>query len=203
MGLSAFFAAYVLHLIAAASPGPAVLMSARTAVTEGMRTSFWLACGIGLGAVFWALAALFGLAVLFRLAPALFWGFKILGALFLLWIAFNMWRHASQPLEDSSDTPPRGALAALWLGLATQFANPKAAVFFGAVFVGTVPPGTSWGWLTALLIAVFLNELLFNLMIARLFSFDRSRRAYAHLKTGIDRAFGGILALLGLKIAAT
>ncbi len=203
MGLSAFFAAYVLHLIAAASPGPAVLMSARTAVTEGLRVSFWLACGIGLGAVFWALAALFGLAVLFKLAPALFWGFKILGALFLIWIAFNMWRHAPEPLSEANEAPPRSPLAALWLGLATQFSNPKAAVFFGAVFVGTVPPGTTWPWLTALLTAVFLNELLFNLLIARLFSFERSRRAYARMKTGIDRAFGGILALLGLKIAAT
>ncbi|MBJ2153970.1 LysE family translocator [Paracoccus sp. IB05] len=203
MGLSAFLAAYVLHLIAAASPGPAVLMTARTAVTEGMRTSFFLACGIGFGAVFWALAALFGLAVLFRLAPALFWGFRILGALFLLWIAFNMWRHAPEPLGDNSDHPPRGALAALWLGLATQFANPKAAVFFGAIFVGTVPPGTTWPWLTALLIAVFLNEVLFNLLIARLFSLERTRRAYARLKTVIDRCFGGILALLSFKIAAT
>ena len=42
MGLSAFLAAYVLHLIAAASPGPAVLMTARTAVTEGMRLSHFL-----------------------------------------------------------------------------------------------------------------------------------------------------------------
>lgn len=200
---AAFLAAYMLHLIAAASPGPAVLMSARTAVTEGFRTSFWLACGIGLGAVFWALAALFGLAVLFKLAPALFWGFKIIGALFILWIALNMWRHAPDPLPASSETPPRGALRALWLGLATQFANPKAAVFFGAVFVGTVPPGTTAPWLIALLVAVFLNEVLFNLLIARLFSFERSRRAYARMKTGIDRAFGGILALLGLKIAAT
>lgn len=203
MGLSAFLAAYLLHLIAAASPGPAVLLTARTAVTEGMRTSFFLAFGIALGALFWALAALFGLALLFKIVPALFWGFKIGGALFLLWIAINMWRHAPEPLGDNRGAPPRGALAALWLGLATQFANPKAAVFFGAIFVGTVPPGTTWPWLTALLVAVFLNEILFNLLIARLFSLDRTRRAYARLKTVIDRCFGGILALLSLKIAAT
>ncbi|MGL5010751.1 MAG: LysE family transporter, partial [Paracoccaceae bacterium] len=63
MTLTAFAAAWFLHLIAAASPGPAVLMAARTGVTEGFRTGAWLAVGIGIGAVFWALAALFGLAV--------------------------------------------------------------------------------------------------------------------------------------------
>mgnify|MGYP006213303223 CR=1 FL=1 len=54
MTLAAFTAAWFLHLIAAASPGPAVLMAARTGVSEGFRTGAWLAVGIGIGAVFWA-----------------------------------------------------------------------------------------------------------------------------------------------------
>lgn len=203
MALSAFLAAWGLHLVAAASPGPAILMSARLAVSEGFRTGLWLAVGIALGAVFWAVAALTGLALLFSLAPALFWGFKLAGGLFLIWIAFNMWRHAAVPLAEETSALPRSALSALWLGLATQFANPKAAVFFGAVFVGTVPPGTALPWICALLAMVFVNEAACNLFIARLFSFGRSRRAYARLKTVIDRAFGGMLALIGLKIAAT
>lgn len=204
MTAAAFLAAWALHLMAAASPGPAILMSARTGVTEGFRTGLFLAMGLGLGAVFWAVAALFGLAVLFKVAPALLWGFKIAGGLFLLWIALSMWRHAPEPLAAPAEgSVPRGALSALWLGIATQLANPKPAVFFGAVFVGTVPPGTSWPWLAALLLAVFLNEVACNTLVARLFSFDRPRRAYARLKTGIDRSFGSILAVLGLKIALT
>lgn len=204
MTLAAFLAAWGLHLVAAASPGPAVLMAARTGVTEGFRTGFWLAVGLGIGAVFWAVAALFGLAVLFKIAPALLWGFKIAGGLFLLWIAFQMWRHATEPMPEATEgATPRGALSALWLGVATQLANPKPAVFFGAVFVGTVPPGTSLPWLLGLLVAIFLNELACNVIVARLFSFERTRRGYAHMKTGIDRGFGGILAVLGIKIAAT
>ncbi|QYZ71418.1 LysE family translocator [Neotabrizicola shimadae] len=204
MSLAAFLAAWALHLVAAASPGPAILMSARTGVTEGFRTGLFLAMGLGLGAVIWAVAALFGLAVLFQVAPALLWGFKIAGGLFLLWIALSMWRHAPEPLATPTEGDvPRGALSALWLGIATQLANPKPAVFFGAVFVGTVPPGTSWPWLAALLVAVFLNEVACNTLVARLFSFDGPRRAYARMKTGIDRSFGGILAILGLKIAVS
>ncbi len=204
MTLSAFAAAWFIHLLAAASPGPAILMSARTGVTEGFRTGVWLALGIGVGALVWALAALFGLAVLFALAPALFWAFKAVGALFLLWMAIQMWRHAPEPLDMGEDgRPPRGAASAFRLGLLTQLANPKPAIFFGAVFVGTVPPGASWPWVAALLLAVLANEMFCNLAVARIFSFDAPRRAYARLKAGIDRAFGGVLAILGLKIALT
>ncbi|NJM83419.1 MAG: LysE family translocator [Tabrizicola sp.] len=204
MTFAAFLAAWGLHLIAAASPGPAVLMTARIGVTEGFRAGAILAIGIGFGAVFWAVAALFGLALLFQLAPALLWAFKIGGGLFLCWIAFQMWINATEPLSMAAGPHSiRSGGSALKLGILTQLANPKPAVFFGAVFVGTVPPDAGALPLTALLIAVFLNEALCNLLVARAFSFEGPRRAYAGLKTTIDRSFGGILALLGLKIAAT
>ncbi|MGL4234890.1 LysE family translocator [Tabrizicola sp.] len=204
MTLTAFAAAWFLHLIAAASPGPAVLMTARTGMTEGFLTGAWVAVGVGLGAVFWAVAALFGLAILFELAPALLWAYKIAGGLFLCWIAWQMWSHAREPLEMAAEGAlPRSVGSAFRLGLVTNLANPKPAVFFGAVFVGTVPPGTSLPWIAALLFVVFLNELVCNVLVARAFSFAAPRRAYARLKTTIDRSFGGILAVLGIKIAAT
>jgi threonine/homoserine/homoserine lactone efflux protein len=204
MTLAAFAAAWFLHLIAAASPGPAVLMTARTGMTEGFMTGVWVAAGVGLGAVVWAIAALFGLAVLFEIAPALLWGYKLAGGLFLCWIAWQMWSHATTPLDiTTSGAAARTRASAFRLGLVTNLANPKPAVFFGAVFVGTVPPGTTLPWIAALLLAVFLNEVVCNIIVARAFSFDAPRRTYARLKTGIDRTFGGILALLGVKIAAT
>ncbi len=202
MTLTAFIAAWFLHLLAAASPGPAILMAARTGVSEGFRTGAWLAVGIGLGAMVWATAALFGLTLLFQAAPALLWGFKLIGGLFLIWMAIQMWRHATKPLDTGSDaTPPRTALSALRLGLVTQLSNPKPAIFFGAVFVGTVPAGTTLPWFILLLCAIFLNEVVCNILVARAFSFDGPRRTYQRLKTTIDRGFGGILAALGLKIA--
>jgi threonine/homoserine/homoserine lactone efflux protein len=190
--------------MAAISPGPAVLMSARTGVTEGMRTGAFLAMGIGVGGVIWAAAALFGLAIVFQAAPALLWVLKIAGGLYLIHMAWGMWRDADQPL-DMAETgrPPRSATSAFRLGLYTQLANPKPAVLFSAIFVGTVPQGTPPWVIAALLTVVFLNETVWNTLVARIFSFDRSKAAYISLKSIIDRSFGGLLALLGLKIAAT
>lgn len=202
MTLSAFLAAWLLHLIAAASPGPTILMSARIGVTEGMRTGGFFAIGCAFGAVVWAMAALFGLALLFQIAPTVLWGFKLAGGLFLLWIALQMWRHSRDPLPEQVATPtPRSAWSALRLGIATQMANPKPAVFFGAVFVGTLPPDVTPLAMTLLLLAIFLNEAICTAGVARIFSFAPSRRTYARLKSRIDRVFGGLLGLLGVKVA--
>ncbi len=204
MTLTAFLAVAFLHLMVAISPGPAVLMAARTGVTEGLRTGFFLACGIGIGGVIWALAALFGLNLVFQAAPTLLYGLKIVGGLYLIYMAWGMWRTADQPL-DMAETgrPPRTPLSAFRLGLITQLANPKPAVLFSAIFVGTVPPNTPAWVYAALLLVVFLNETIWNTVVARIFSFDRSKAAYISLKSIIDRCFGGMLAILGLKIAAT
>lgn len=204
MTLTAFLAVAFLHLMAAISPGPAVLMSAHTGVTEGLRTGFFLACGIGIGGVVWAMAALFGLNLVFQAAPALLYGLKIAGGLYLIYMAWGMWKTADQPL-DMAETgrPPRTPLSAFRLGLITQLANPKPAVLFSAIFVGTVPPHSPAWVYAALLLVVFLNETIWNTVVARIFSFHRSKAAYISLKSIIDRCFGGMLAILGLKIAAT
>lgn len=204
MTLAAFLAVAVLHLMVAINPGPAVLMSARTGVVEGLRTGAFLAMGIGVGGVAWASAALFGLNIVFTLAPALLWGLKIIGAVYLIHLAWTMWRDAAKPLNmGDAGRPPRSALSAFRLGLFTQLANPKPAILFSAIFVGTVPPGTAHWIYAALLAVVFLNETLWNTLVARIFSFERTRTGYISLKTVIDRSFGGLLALLGVKIAAT
>ncbi len=202
MTLAAFIAVALLHLMAAISPGPAVLMAARTGVTEGLRTGAFLAIGIGAGGVIWAAAALFGLALVFEAAPSLLWALKIIGGLYLIYMAWGMWRSADTPLDmDAATRTPRTAASAFRLGLWTQLANPKPAVLFSAIFIGTVPPGAAPWVIAALLLVVFLNETIWNILVARVFSLDRTRRGYISLKSIIDRTFGCMLALLGVKVA--
>ena len=203
MTLTAFLAVATLVTLGAISPGPAVLMSARTGVTEGMRTGFFLAMGIGMGAVFWAFLALTGLALVFQIAPKLLWAFKIIGGLYLVWMAYGMWRHAPEALPDLTGTPPRSALSAVRRGVVTQLSNPKPAVLLSAIFLGTIPPGTPVWVLAVLLTYLFTVETGWNTLVARVFSYPRTRRAYIGAKTTLDRCFGGLLAVLGVKIALT
>jgi threonine/homoserine/homoserine lactone efflux protein len=203
VSLGAFLAVALMSLFAALSPGPSVLMAARTGVTEGMRTGAFLALGIGVGAAIWAGAALFGLAIVFQVAPALLSALKLVGGAYLLWMAWGLWRGADRPVAEDGARAPRSALAAFRLGLFTQLANPKTAVMFPAIFIGTVPPGTPWPVKAALLGVVFVNETLWNTAVARIFSHHRTRAGYLRMKGGIDRAFGGMLAVLGVRIAVT
>ena len=204
MTVAAFLAAWFIHLLAAASPGPTILMAARVGVTDGMRSAAFLSLGFGIGVMVWALAALFGLSVLFTTLPTLLWSFKLAGGLFLMWIAFQMWRHASEPLPEAEEsTGSRTPVQAFRLGVATQLSNPKPALFFGAVFLGTIPTDASPVSVALLLFAMFLNELVCTAGVARIFSLERSRRIYAGMKSTIDRVFGGVLGLLGLKVALT
>jgi threonine/homoserine/homoserine lactone efflux protein len=204
MTLAAFLAFAGLVTFAAISPGPAVLMAARTGLNEGFRTGVMLAMGIGSGAMVWALAAMFGLNIVFAAAPSLLWALKIGGAGYLLWMAWHLWRDAKQPFVTEDARPvPRSALAAYRLGLWTNLANPKAAVMFSSIFLGTLQADTPYWVLGLLLAVIFTAETLWNSLVARIFSLERSRARYISLKTLIDRSFGGALALLGVKIVAT
>ncbi|MCB1399169.1 MAG: LysE family translocator [Rhodobacteraceae bacterium] len=205
MSLAAFAAIYFVHLAAAISPGPAVLLAARTSLREGMARGAWLAVGIGIGACLWALAALFGLAVLFRLAPSLLTALKFLGAAYLLYLAWKMWRHAPDPLDTAlpETAKARSNLGYVWLGILAQLANPKPAVFFGTIFLTFVPPAAPLWAYAAILAIVFINDTGWNVIVARIFSLQRTRAGYLNLKSTIERVFGGLLALLGLKLALT
>jgi threonine/homoserine/homoserine lactone efflux protein len=200
---AAFLSIALIHLLASISPGPAFVVSVRTAAAEGFRPAAAYAVGVGLGSLVWAAAAMLGLALLFEAAPALLAALKVAGGLFLIWIAVATWRHAEDPLPvAATGAAPRGLASALRLGLLTQLANPKTAVFFGAVFVGLVPPGTAAPTLALLLVVIFVNEALWFALVGRLFSLDRARTAYGRGKRWIDRAFGGLIGALGARIAA-
>ena len=57
--------------------------------------------------------------------------------------------------------------------------------------------------LAALLAVIFLQETLWYVIVARVFSLERSRAAYGRFKRHVDRLFGGLIAGLAAKIALT
>lgn len=210
MTIAALLSVMAVHLAAAISPGPAFVVALRVAASDGLRAGLALALGFGVGAVIWATAALMGLSVLFALAPGLLTGLKIVGAAFLLIVAALMWRHAdapaNMPVDVAADTSTakaqtRSLTGAFRLGFLTQIANPKAAVFFGAVFIGLVPPDLSEPAIALLLAAILVVETGWYAIVAPAFSLPTARTAYIRLKASLDRLFGGLIALFGLRIA--
>ena len=126
----------LVHLLAVASPGPSTVLVIQTAAVAGRRGGLLAALAMMVGALLWAAAALFGLQALFARFDWLYLAFRIGGAIYLLYLAVQLWRHALDPLPEiplgdaARTTRWQGFLRALLL----QLSNPKIMVFFGSIF---------------------------------------------------------------------
>jgi threonine/homoserine/homoserine lactone efflux protein len=202
-----FFAALaglaLVHLLAVASPGPSTVLVIQTAAIAGRRGGLLAAFAMMLGALAWATAALFGLQALFAQFEWLYVAFRIGGALYLIYLAIMLWRHARDPLPEIA----LGSTAHLsgWQGfvraLLLQLSNPKIMVFFGSIFLSVLPQHMpAWMDGTVLAIVAF-NEFTWFALLALLFSGQPARAFYRRAKFWLDRFMGGALALLGLRLA--
>ena len=74
-------------------------------------------------------------------------------------------------------------------------------MFFGAVFIGLVPPGLDMSDIALLLGAILCIEAFWYSIVAAVFSRGPVRNAYGRMKSALERVLGGALAALGIKIA--
>ncbi|EGU42622.1 MULTISPECIES: LysE family translocator [Vibrio] len=112
------------------TPGPNNLLSMNNARCYGFKAAF--IAGLGRIVAFSGMIALAasGLAVVLYTSETLFFFIKLFGAMYLLWIAFNLWRSQVSPIVGIERNKN-------WFGLAKQeFAlaagNPKAILIFTA-----------------------------------------------------------------------
>lgn len=189
----------LLQLLAVISPGPSFLITARAAVANSRWQGVQVALGVGAGTVIWASAAVLGLHVLFEKFPALFFVMKLSGALFLLWIAFQIFRHAAEPLAIGNAGVEAGRNP-FWQGFFTQISNPKVVVFFSSIFIALLPHDVPL-WMSLSLIAIVsFNEVWWYSAVSAFFGTPAVRRFYMAAKSWIDRVTGLFLGGLGLKL---
>jgi threonine/homoserine/homoserine lactone efflux protein len=189
----------LVQLLAVISPGPSFLITARTAVARSRLDGIKVALGLGAGTVIWASAALLGLNAVFHAVPALFTTMKIGGALFLLWVAFQIFRHAPVPL-DLAETTGMASGNPYLRGFLTQISNPKVAVFFGSIFIAMLPQKLPPWMAVALIGVVTMNEIGWYSAVSLFFSSGPVRKAYLRTKKWLDRVIGLFLGALGLRL---
>ena len=190
----------IVQLLAVISPGPSFLITAQTAVARSRLDGMKIALGLGGGTLVWSTAALLGLNVIFRLHHWLFVGMKVAGALFLLWIAIQIFRHAKAPIEMSEGNGAAARRNPFVRGFLTQISNPKVAVFFGSIFVAMLPQSVPAWMILALIAIVTLNEIVWYSLVALCFGSGPVRRFYLGAKKWIDRVTGLFLGALSLRI---
>ncbi len=192
-----------VQLLAVMSPGQSFILISKLALSAGRTAALAATLGLGVGTLIWSAAAIAGLALVFKQAGWLYSLFKIAGGLYLLYLAALMWRNAEfVPITEPVGTKPLAAMPAFWLGLLTQIANPKVAVFFGSIFVALLPPAAP-PWVYGLSMGiVVLNETLWYALVGTALSVTSSRAMYLRAKAWIDRTMAVLLGAIGVRLIA-
>jgi threonine efflux protein len=188
-------------LIATASPGPATLAIAGTSMASGRRAGLALAAGVTTGSLAWSVAAAAGLSAV-MLANG--WVFELLryaGAGYLLFLAFKSARSALRPSDLTMQEIAAPSLRSAYRrGLLLHLTNPKAILFFGALYSVGVPAGVAPETLALVIAAVGLQSLLLFHGYALLFSSPPLAAGYAKLRRWFEAVFAVAFAAAGLKI---
>jgi threonine/homoserine/homoserine lactone efflux protein len=198
-----FLFAYAgIQLLAAMSPGPAFAVVSQTALQGGRAAGLVAAAGSTLGLFIWLCATMIGLAFLLSAFWWLYASLRVIGGLFLVYLAFQLWRHAREPMVAAAQasTAPMPALSHFRAGLFVQLSNPKALAYCVSILV-TLLPAVQPVWMKITIpVLGAVVEGSWWVFVATVFSAGAFRRRYAGLKLYLDRTTGTALGVLGLKL---
>ncbi len=195
--------AYTAYLVGTASPGPSNLAIMGVAMKDGCKPALTLAAGVVLGSMTWGLLAAFGLSTVLAAWSGALIVLKILGGIYLLWLAIK----AAKSALSRKELPPAAAPAFItgyrqWFlrGAAMHLTNPKAIFVWMTIVSMALPVNASIAdALQVVFSCVAIGMLVFG-TYALAFATPLARRVYRRLR----RIFEGTLALLfgaaGLKM---
>jgi threonine/homoserine/homoserine lactone efflux protein len=193
----------ITSLIVVASPGTGVLLTLAAGLSQGARASAVTAFGCTLGIVPHMAAAVLGLAALLHTSAVAFQGLKILGVLYLLYMAWATLKERGA-LSVQTDGTQRTAGRMILRAILVNVLNPKLSIFFLAFlpqFVSEADPQPLArmlelsGVFMALTFAVFV---VYGLFAAAVRDQVVSRpRVMAWMR----RSFAAAFAALGAKLA--
>jgi len=194
---------YTTYIIAAASPGPSNMVIMGTAMHSGRSNALALAAGVLTGSITWATLAATGIsAILASYAEALL-VIKIVGGLYLLWLAFKSARSA---LAASAPRAPREAdgrsgRRALYLqGLMMHLTNPKAVLAWLAIMSLGVGSGVTPATLASIVAGCAMRGALIFGGYAVVFSSGPLVRLYQKARRSIEAALAMVFGFAGLRL---
>ncbi len=202
--MSLFLTIALVHIVALITPGPDFFFVSQLAASRSRREALAGVVGIALGVAAWAALALLGLHVLLQRLAWLERGIAILGGAYLCWMGFQLlraaWRAKPDAVAPTVDVRGSSPWKALVRGLATNLANPKAAIYFASIFSAFVgdemTAGARWG----LWAMITVETMLWFAVVAGIFALPAMRRGYVRASRWIDGGAGAIFSLFGLYL---
>jgi threonine/homoserine/homoserine lactone efflux protein len=189
-------------LLGCISPGPDLIAVTSHALAK-RRVGLFAALGIATSHALWAALAVFGLGLVLTQVAWLYGAIRIAGAVYLVYLGAKTLlglRQSASQMEVAA-MPVRSGLQAYQSGLVVGLTNPKAAAFFGSLFVTVLPAHAPlWVHVTTIGIVAGISLGWFGTM-AVLFSTQRVQHNYNRFRKPIDAIMGTILIALGAKLA--
>lgn len=192
-------------LLLALSPGPDNLFVMTQAIQHGRKAGLFVTMGLCTGILFHTTAVTLGLAALFKTSAVAFTVLKLIGAAYLLYLAWKAFRAGTEngPVAVVEQLPT----AALYRrGIIMNITNPKVSIFFMAFLPQFADPGR--GSLSLQLITLGGVFIISTIIVFGSISLlagvlgERFRQSSCAQKI-VNRAAAFIFAGLALKLALT
>ena len=192
-----------VHLGAVASPGPNFLIVSHNALAGSREAGLATARGITTVAVLYIGGGMLGFAAIVARSPLVFTVVKLLGAAYLIGMGLRTLFTGQHPAPAADHAPFHETITARQAyrsGVLTALSNPKAAIYFLALFTtfvpASMPPGEKV--LTAgLLLAI---SFVWYSFVGWTFSVDRVRQAYWRFARWWNYGFGALWIVLGIML---
>lgn len=184
--------------VVAVSPGPANLALATVAMRSGRRCGLLFGAGLAVGLSVWGLVAATGLGALLEASAHGLAALKILGGLYLLWLAYQSARTALRPAHERDEAHRDGA----WFrrGVVLNLSNPKAVVaWMAALSMGLGAEDGAGPLMAATLVCMALGALNYA-GYAMVFSLRGAMAGYSRLRRRIDALVAGLFAAAGIGL---
>ena len=138
------FAAFVLaSVILLVIPGPTIIMVITQALAHGRKVALASVLGVGLGDLVATSLSIAGAGALLAASASLFQALKFIGAAYLIWIGYKMWRTPAN-IPDMSDADVQAAGVRPVTIFRDSFLitalNPKGILFFVAFVPQFIDP---------------------------------------------------------------
>ncbi len=127
------------------TPGPDMLLILKNTLNHDLRAGMATIAGICCGIVWHILFIYAGLSILISQMPGLFRLVQVAGAVYLLWIAFQLIRHlkTSSMAPTERDKKDCSLTQAFREGFVTNLANVKVMVLFSSILAPLMPHGSA------------------------------------------------------------
>lgn len=210
---SEFSSLALIHLMAVLMPGPDFAVTVRQSLRYGIRVGILTALGIGIGLSVHVAYTLVGVSALMKSWPWLMTAAELLGASYLIFLGGRLLcsRPASiAPLASVSTDPALSHPVvhspswhqALMIGVMTNATNPKATLFFLAIFTTVVSPSTPFmiqlgygAWMCS------INALWF-MCVAVFFAQAKVRQYFLKMGHWLERIVGLLLIGFAVRLVA-